>query len=330
MSYSLDFNQELKVSLPTQFYHAFYKFIESYQYFHVFSYFFLFTLLILTILLSNIAPKSIPHGISIAASIVSLFSYLTIRQFIEAKKYSQIAQLIESTYRQNFSDEKSYSSLEIDQFYKHLHTMLIYQAKEKFFSKLSSNFFDKLKMGAYYKFYLFTLNLLNQERLLQLLKLIERSPNDLRFHTEYTNALLDRIEQNTLPEKYRGLFLSSHLKKLETDELKKRIKKLYLVTLEELKILNQLAPFDPWTHAKMAECYHGLGEHNQELQTVEILKKLRPQDKEIIFKLGELYFINKRYFEGIQIFEELLPLDRSLCEQLMAHYRLSQEEMISL
>jgi tetratricopeptide (TPR) repeat protein len=326
MSFSIDLNENLQTSIPTQFYHSFVRIVGGYNYFHLFSIFFISILIIFTVILSNTDPKSISHGICIAATIVSIFSYLTIKQFLETKKYSQIHQLIELTYREANPAERTLSALDQYEYYKNLAHLFSYQAKEKFFAKLFPSLTHKLQMGSYWKFYVFTLEELGKRRLLCLLSLIEEHPSDLRIHTEYTNNLLEQINLLQIPKSYQELFFPSALKKFNHEDRKRKIKKLYHLAIEELKILNDLAPNDPWTHAKFADCYKGIHDQQNELLFVEKLKSLRPHDKEILYNLAELYFENHQYAKGIHIYDQLKLIDKNLAIKLMHNYRISQEE----
>ena len=122
-------------------------------------------------------------------------------------------------------------------------------------------------------------------------------PEDKRFHNNYWITLyFDR----------QGFDEKRHL------AAKKAI--------EELNILNELAPDDPWVHAMLAACFNTLEEVQDEIREYEILRNLRPQDKEILYKLGVLYFSRGENAKGLKLFKELKTIDMVWAKNLLSHY----------
>lgn len=329
MSFSIDFNEDIPNSVSTEFYYTFNKIVEGYIYFHIFSIGFISILGFLTIILSNTYPKSVSHGITIASEIIAIFTYLTLKQFFESKKLSQIDDLIKKSFDQTLQEHKSQNIWDQLNFYKNLKYLFGYQSKEKVFSTLKLSIFDKCKISFFWKFYTFTMEQLGKKILLCLLSIIEDSPVDLKAHTEYANSLLDQVEVYQIPKQLLPFFFPSRIKKIENEDTKRKIHHLYHLAVEELKILDNLASKDPWVHAKLADCYKGMQNSTMELKEVETLKLLRPFDKEILFRLGELYFSVKKYSDGIKIYDQLKNQDKNLAIKLMQTYRASQEEYIN-
>ena len=92
------------------------------------------------------------------------------------------------------------------------------------------------------------------------------------------------------------------------------------LAIEEFRILNDYAPNDPWIHEQLAKGYHELEKPEEELREVEFLLKLRPQDPEILFRLGELYFHQGMNAKGLQTYEALKQLNFKKAEDLIAAY----------
>ena len=328
MSLSSNWNEELRTSVSNQFYYSFNKILEGYFFFHLFFLIFLAILSIFTIILSNTNPKSIPHGITIATTIVSSFSYLTLRQFLVAKKYTQIQELIQTCKDNSFKETTIHSSWNYYVFYKNLKLLMTYQAQENFFSKRTLSPFSKLYMSIFWRFYSFAQEELNKKSLTSLLEQLSSNPSDIKLHAEYVESLFHLIEIVSIPKEFIPFFVTSAIKKLESEEHKKKLKKLYFMSIEELKILDSLNPNDPWTIALFAECYKGLQDIDREIHYTELLRKLRPQDKEILFNLGKLYFSKRHYFDGIQVYLELKTYDEILAIDLMQNYRSYLESAI--
>ena len=92
------------------------------------------------------------------------------------------------------------------------------------------------------------------------------------------------------------------------------------LAIEEFKILSHYASNDPWVHEQMAEGYKSLGLKGEETKEVEMLLKLKPQEKEILFRLGALYFAQGLNARGLQVYEELKKTHPKKAEELISSY----------
>ncbi len=320
MSHTIDLNHRSDPVSSTRFFLRFLKIFQSSLYFHFFSFFSLALLVVVSCILSHIDPKSLSHGIALASLVVMFFSYLTLKPLFETKQFHQILDLI---------DHPNLSLNEKIQFYRELKLTFQYQMQEKYFSHLSPGIFSKIKLGLIWKYYAFAVESIGKKILLSQLELIESTPLDLRVHSEYASTLMDQVGAYQIPLHLHPYFFPSKIKKTESGLNEKQVKQLYTIALEELKIVDSLSPKDPWTWAKLADCYKGLGQKDPELKAVEFLKLLRPQDKEILFKLSELYFENNRFSDGMKIYDQLRIQDSTLASKLLSQYRQSHESLLN-
>ncbi|HSX13445.1 MAG TPA: hypothetical protein VLE96_03385, partial [Chlamydiales bacterium] len=76
----------------------------------------------------------------------------------------------------------------------------------------------------------------------------------------------------------------------------------------------------PWVHEQMALGFKDLGLQAEETKEIEILQKLRPHDKEILYRLGTLYFAQGLNAKGLSIYEELKKTNFKKAEELIASY----------
>lgn len=131
---------------------------------------------------------------------------------------------------------------------------------------------------------------------------IRLTPTDLEVHASLANTYvaLSKIYKGALlEEKYRGAAK---------------------LAIEEFSILSHYAPNDPWVHEQLAIGYRDLGMPEEEMREVETLFKLRAQDKEILYRLGTLYFKQGMNAKGLQIYEELKRANFKKAEDLIASY----------
>ena len=134
------------------------------------------------------------------------------------------------------------------------------------------------------------------------LKQIRATPTDLEVHASLANtyvALAQVYKGPGFEEKYR---LTTKL------------------AIEEFCILGHYAPNDPWVHEQLAVGYRDLGMPEEEMREVETLLKLRLQDKEILYRLGTLYFKQGLNAKGLQIYEELKKANFKKAEDLIGSY----------
>lgn len=134
------------------------------------------------------------------------------------------------------------------------------------------------------------------------LKQIRITPTDLEVHASLAGtyvALSKVYKEAGQEEKYRS-----------TSRL----------AIEEFSILSNYAPNDPWVHEQLAIGYRDLGMPQEEMREVETLLKLRAQDKEILYRLGSLYFRQGMNAKGLQIYEELKRGNFKKAEDLIATY----------
>jgi tetratricopeptide (TPR) repeat protein len=162
-----------------------------------------------------------------------------------------------------------------------------------------------------------------QELLMQLsldeyMYILKLEPTDLAIHTSLANVYmtLSKIYQ-TSPE-LTSILSDKLFKKLN---LSAKIELSLKSAIEELTILDDLAPNDPWTHAQLASCFHQLEKWEDELSEYEILSNLRSKDKEILLRLGILYFKLGKTAKGLLTYESLKKIDAKYADHLISHYQ---------
>jgi len=103
-------------------------------------------------------------------------------------------------------------------------------------------------------------------------------------------------------------------------EIEKKFRQTAEKAIEEFKILSDYAPNEPWVHEQLALSYHDLKMPDNEIREYEIVLKLNPEKKDILYKLGVLYFEQGRNAAGLEIYEELKRVNYMKAETLIAFY----------
>lgn len=150
------------------------------------------------------------------------------------------------------------------------------------------------------------------------IEMIKTEPTNLEFHAALANAYVMLSGLYHPPAHARdGLFgLSQEMVSLLQDKFKQVSEK----AIEEFKILNEYSPNDPWVHQQLAYSYHDLQMPQQEINEYENLLDLLPEDDEILYKLGTLYFKQGENAKGLSIYETLRDRDPSKADALVQHY----------
>jgi len=177
----------------------------------------------------------------------------------------------------------------------------------------------------------------NFYRLPEKLRLLEPKLQQcsLRFHASDVQAmkelfLLASIEQHISLIRIEPTSIDAHAATANaylmlaelygtTTESNKKARWAQGRALEELKILSEFAPDNPWVHEKLAKSYQALKMKKQEIQEYEILLRLQPENLDARFTLGVLYFQEGENAKGLKIYEELRKTSDK-AESLIQHY----------
>ena len=84
--------------------------------------------------------------------------------------------------------------------------------------------------------------------------------------------------------------------------------------------MGHYAPNDPWIHEQLAAGFRDLNLPEEEVKEMELVLKLRPHDKETLFRLGSLYFQQGLNAKGLQVYEELQKANYKKADSLLASY----------
>ncbi len=154
------------------------------------------------------------------------------------------------------------------------------------------------------------------------IKQIKCTPTDLEMHASIANAYstLSKLYMDAL----NASFASKNLKIL----LKQKFDAAVKNTIEEFKILNDYAPNDPWVHAQLANSYRILYMLEEEANEHEIILKLCPNDYNILYRLGVIYFEMGAPSKALRVYEKLKEAQFKKADDLLSHYGVSKSQEI--
>ena len=151
------------------------------------------------------------------------------------------------------------------------------------------------------------------------LKQIRTTPTDLEVHASLANTYV------SLAKLHRESRRGSHHSRMERSRrfqfaLEERSQVYSRLAMEEFKILSQYAPNDPWVHEQLAAGFKDLNLPEEEVKEMEHILQLRPQDRDILFRLGKLYFQQGLNAKGLKVYEELQKAHYTRAGDLISSY----------
>jgi tetratricopeptide (TPR) repeat protein len=152
-------------------------------------------------------------------------------------------------------------------------------------------------------------------------KLVRCLPTDMTAHTGLANAYVMLSGLYVDPRSMEGFDDERWIPQNKYGEsVKAKFRQMSERAIEEFKILNDYAPRDPWVHAQLAYSYRDLQMPKEEIKEYETILQLCPDDKEVLMKLGQLYFQQGHNAQGLQIYERLKRANYKKAESLIHYY----------
>jgi tetratricopeptide (TPR) repeat protein len=157
------------------------------------------------------------------------------------------------------------------------------------------------------------------------LKQIRVTPTDLEIHASLASSYIH------LAKLYREVKEEPNYARFSKKTGALLLKKFSIASeraIEELKILQDFAPNDPWVHAQLAQCYQALDKKEEEASEYEKILELSPQDNAILFRLGVLYFELGRNAKALEIYDKLRISPYKNAQELLSHYGVVRDRAI--
>ncbi len=302
------------------------KIIRSHLFFNLFFWFLFILQAILIVIFLPVLLKSALMAIMIAVFVLTLFAYLVIREYLNAKKSEKFEILTHNFIEACKGIMKNPNDKTLAEACTHLAEELhnreySYFKAPSFLSKLNP-FFEKVSCKWHWKdVFRMQQTLLNQS-VIEKIKLVKKEPTSLEAHAELAKAYIMLSGLYVDPKKVREKEQQNrwiHPERLSEDASRK-FRETSERAIEEFKIIKEYAPQDPWVHEQLAFSYHDLGMTNEEIKEYENILQLKPQHVETLRKVGELYFLLGQNGKGLKVYEQLRKLNPTLAEEVISYY----------
>jgi tetratricopeptide (TPR) repeat protein len=253
--------------------------------------------------------KSAAAAFALALFFFTLFSYLVLFSFFQTKKAQEIRVI-----RDSYSEEsESFHSSRESAFCAPIKEALQLLANQELSLYKTSPVMAKLRAKLYSKtFYLMRESLL----LLSLEKqtaFIQSFPTNTQVHISLAETYVDFCKLY--------LFSSNNPHLYQPIEKKQKIQFYAERALTECKIAEEYGGKSLWSYSMLAEIYGLLGDTKQEIEQYEELVAASPDDFNILFQLGVLYFKEGECGKGLKVYEELQKQLPEKANELIQHYK---------
>jgi tetratricopeptide (TPR) repeat protein len=150
------------------------------------------------------------------------------------------------------------------------------------------------------------------------IEMVKLEPTNLQVHAALANAYV------TLSTLYAPRPTDDEERWIprqrQSPQMHERFRATAQKAIEQLKILSAYAPSDPWIHAQLAYSYRDLQMPAEEIRSYERILELSPDDRETLYKLGVLYFQQGRNADGLRAYERLRQVHPKRASDLIKFY----------
>lgn len=272
-------------------------------------------------------PRSSLLALTLAIFFLTLFSYFILRLYARAKRAEQLFTL-QREYLDSCKERIGYAEGVPE------HHIALANAATKFSVFLSEKEYRQYRVLAAFAPLTTTVENLSarlhwrafhalREGLLfasieEHLQIVRSLPTHLEVHAALANAYvtLSALYAQPREEESERWVPPERTSK----EMREQFRRTAEKAIEEFRILNDYAPDDPWVHMQLAYSYRDLQMPEEEIREYERLLVLQPDEEEVLFKLGMLYFQQGRNAKGLQMYAELQKRQSRRAERLIAAY----------
>ncbi len=271
--------------------------------------------------------KSSLVAFSIGIIFLTSFSYFILRFYLHAKKPEQFLRLKEdfvSHCLKLLSDEKNSQLSLTDIIYQlidHLEGQEYQYYRASSYFKSLQPLLAKFSLWCHWQDVHLMKELWHLQCIQEHLELIKKMPTDPQVHSSlglfYVALYKLYIDPRKLGKQIPYAFI---IEQYQSETMIDKFKHTAKRAIEEFKILDDYTPNNLWVHAQLAAIYHDLELLNEEMAEYEIMRQIAPDDKEILFKLGALYFQQGKNAQGLRLYQELKDADDPQAKVLIQFY----------
>lgn len=261
--------------------------------------------------------KSALFALMVALFFLTIFSYFILRQYLESQKHAYFEALLTELPESPPLETARLCTKIAHKLYQREYK---YYTPPRFLSFVAP-FFEKVSAWMHWHDVHLMRELLLQRAVDAHLQLVKEEPTNPDAHALLANAY---VMLSGLYIDPRSLEFKDNERWIPAEKYSKRMHEEFQETakkaVEEFKILKEYAPNDPWIYMQLAYSYRDLQMPEEEKEAYRTILMLRPEDHEVRYKLGELYFKRGENARGLKVFEELKKSGYSKADELLHLY----------
>lgn len=314
------------MTLSDQMLKEFQRLTRRYALFHA-SFFILFTLELLTILIfTPFLAKTLALATVVALAFLTAFTYFVLRFYFQTRKPEQFVALRDKFLSATAGGGHSTKRLSLRELLHPLYDFLhkLHGQESQYyplpsFLQTLSPLVQKFSVWCHWEDVQWMKEAIHLQALRRIFDCIKLYPTDLELHRMLASSYMFFYQIYQMP-KEAGYFYSYIERQYSAPAMKEKFEKAARSAIEELKVVLGYAPNDPWALGQIAKVYLDLGLKQEEKKTYEALLSLRPEDGEIHYRLGKLYFELGHVAEGLHLYQELQGRKDPKAQELIDHY----------
>lgn len=279
--------------------------------------------LLVILLFTSFLAKTLALAIVVALTFLTAFTYFVLRFYFQTRKPEQFVALRDKFLTAALPASTTKWSVEklhpIYQFLQKLEGQESQYYSLPSFLQTLSPIVEKFSVWCHWEDVQWMKETLHLHALRQIFNWVKMHPTDLELHKTLaaSYAALYRIYQMPTQASPFDSFIQ---RQYGSAQMQDKFKKAAGCAVEELKVVLTYAPSDPWALAQIAAVYHDLGQRQEERKAYEALMRLRPQDGDVHYHLGKLYFELGHMAEGLHLYQELKGRSDPKAHELIQHY----------
>lgn len=323
------FNEKIERISEEIVYH-FRKLTRRYALFHMAFFFIGFSQVMSFLLFSSFFFQSSVAAFSLASLFLTGFSYFILRFYFQAKKPEELNQIRDHFVQACEGILQTHVSLpeKSGLMTRAIHALLSHlDGQEYTYYRLPSYFealaplTEKLSLWCHWKDLFLMKEILLQFGIRTHVERVKYQPTDIEAHAMLANSYIALYRLYIDPRKLGKTITHDFiLKSYASQSMISKFQKTALRAIEELKIVEAYSPQDPWVHTQLGAIYHDLGQRDKEIVAYETLLRISPQDRDLAYRLGILYFQQGATAAGLKIYEQLKKAQDPKAHTLISFY----------
>lgn len=269
--------------------------------------------------------KSATLAFSLAGIVLTVFSYLVLLFYFQAKKPHDLMTIHQEFLTTCISQKRESEDLLLPEALERLASEL-HRLEYSYYLLppvlgVLKPIAEKFSAWWHWKDLLEIKEMILLQLVQEYIERVKKLPIDPQSHADlgFAYVSLTRLYQDPriVDPSSEHLFVSVEY---ASTEMKQKHLRAALAAIEEFKIVSDYMPHHPWVYGELAALYLESGQPQEAIKSYESFLEIAPHDAATLLKLGTLYFEQAQPSKALTIYHTLQSLDSAKAEALISHY----------